>query len=79
MATFTDLVAGRIGHRREEFLAGLSPEPLGSLEATLAAGVRALWHRLPEEDADGREALPAGPAAAVDGSRSVRALSSGAD
>ena len=80
MASFTDLVAGRIQQRRQEFLAGLAPEPSGNLEAVLAAGVHTMWQPL-EPDSLGTppDGLPPGPAAAVDGSRAVRALNSGAD
>lgn len=80
MASFTDLVAGRIRQRRQEFLAGLSPEPQGSIEAELEVGVRSMWHSLAPDMSDARaEGLPPAPAAAVDGSRAVRALNSGAD
>jgi hypothetical protein len=80
MASFTDQVAARIQQRRPEFLAGLAAEPHDSVEATLAAGMRLLWHPLPPERVSVRqEELPAGVVAAVDGSRSIRALNSGAD
>ena len=80
MASFTDLVAGHIQQRRQEFLAGLAPEPRGTLEAVLAAGVHTMWQPL-EPDSSGMQpdGLPPGPAVAVDGSRAVRALNSGAD
>jgi len=81
MASFTDLVAGRIQQRRQEFLAGLSPEPQDSLESELKAGVQTLWHPLDPAEFSGAqiEGLSSGLAAAVDGSRAVRALNSGAD
>ncbi len=80
MASFTDLVAGRLRQRRQEFLAGLAPEPSGDLEDRLAAGVVAMWHRLmPDPAGMAEDASPPQPAAAVDGSRAVRALNSGAD
>lgn len=79
MASFTDRVAGRIQQRRAEFLSGLVPEPHGDVEAVLAAGVRALWHPLDLVTAGmPPDGLPPEPAA-VDGSRAVRSLNSGAD
>ncbi|HEX6819335.1 MAG TPA: DNA double-strand break repair nuclease NurA [Ktedonobacterales bacterium] len=80
MASFTDLVAGRIRHRRQEFLAGLSPEPQGSIEDVLEAGVQSLWRPLAPDVSDAQvERFPPGLAAAVDGSRALRALNSGTD
>lgn len=80
MASFTDLVAGRIQQQQHEFLAGLSPEPRGTFEDELAACMQSWWHPLQSNSPGAQvEDLPATPAAAVDGSRAVRALNTGAD
>jgi len=80
MASFTDLVAGRIQQRRQEFLAGFSPKAHGSLEVLLEAGVQTLWHPLVLDSSNAPiKGTPTEPAAAVDGSRAIRALNSGAD
>lgn len=80
MASFTDLVAGRVQQRRKEFLASLSSEPQGSLEAALENGLHTLWHPLDAGASGVRSEAPSpGSVAAVDGSRAVRALNSGAD
>src|SRR5919201_270491 len=80
MASFTDLIVSRIRSRQQEFLAGLSSEPVDDVEEQLACGVRTLWHALDNVTGTNEsQSLPTGPAAAVDGSRAVRALNSGAD
>jgi hypothetical protein len=80
MASFTDLIVSRIRFRQQEFLAGLSSEPVDDVEEQLASGVRSLWHALDNVPATNEsQSLATGPAAAVDGSRAVRALNSGAD
>ena len=78
MASFTDLVAERIHFRREEFLAGLSSEPDDEVEQLLATGIQAHWHPFELEHTQNMD-QSISPAAAVDGSRAIRALSSGAD
>jgi hypothetical protein len=80
MASFTDLIVSRIRSRQQEFLAALSSEPVDDVEEQLASGVRSLWHALDNVPATNEsQSLATGPAAAVDGSRAVRALNSGAD
>ena len=78
MASFTDLIAERLHFRREEFLAGLSSKPDDEVEHLLARGIQAHWHPFePEHTRNMDQSIS--PAAAVDGSRAIRALSSGAD
>ena len=78
MASFTDLIAERIYFRREEFLAGISSKPDGEVEYLLAKGIQAHWHPFePENTMIMDQSIS--KVAAVDGSRAIRALSSGAD
>jgi hypothetical protein len=78
MASFTDLIAERLHFRREEFLAGLSSEPDNEVEQLLATGIQAHWHPFePEHTRNLDQSIS--PAAAIDGSRAIRALSGGAD
>ncbi len=78
MASFTDLIAERIHFRREEFLAGLSSEPDDEVEYLLAKEIQAHWHQFePENNRNMDRSIS--QVAAVDGSRAIRALSSGAD
>lgn len=78
MASFTDLIAERIRFRREDFIAGLSSEPDGELEHLLAQEIQVHWHPFEPENlrVTNQHLLRV---AAVDGSRAIRALSSGAD
>ena len=78
MASFTDLIAERLHFRREEFLAGLSSEPDNEVEQLLATGIQAHWHPFELEHTRHLD-QSISPAAAIDGSRVIRALSSGAD
>ncbi len=78
MASFTDLIAERIHSRREEFLAGLSSEPDDEVEYLLAKEIQAHWHPFEPENS-GNMDQSISQVAAVDGSRAIRALSSGAD
>ena len=78
MASFTDLIAERIHLRREEFVAGLSSKPDDEVEYLLAKGIQAHWHLFEPENTR-RMDQSISPVAAVDGSRAIRALSSGAD
>ncbi len=78
MASFTDLIAERIYLQREEFLAGLSSEPDDEVEYLLAKAIQAHWHPCEPENT-GNIDLTITQVAAVDGSRAIRALSSGAD
>jgi hypothetical protein len=78
MASFTDLIAERIHFRREEFLAGLSSEPDDEVEQLLATGIQAHWHPFEPENTRNMD-QSVSQVAAVDGSRAIRALSSGAD
>src|SRR5260370_16480804 len=78
MTSFTDLVAERIDFRREEFLAGISSKPDDEVEHLLAKAIQAHWHPFePENTRNIDQTLS--QMAAVDGSRAIRALSSGAD
>lgn len=78
MASFTDLIAERIHFRRADFLAGLSSEPNGEVEHLLAEGIQAHWHSFePKDIRNVHQSIS--QAAAIDGSRAIRALSSGAD
>jgi NurA domain len=78
MASFTDLIAERIHFRREEFLAGLSSKPGNEVEYLLAKGIQAHWHPFePDNTRNVNQSIS--QVAAVDGSRAIRALSSGAD
>jgi len=78
MASFTDLVAERIYFRREEFLASISSKPDDDVEHLLAEAIQAHWHPFePENTRNIDQTLS--QVAAVDGSRAIRALSSGAD
>ena len=78
MASFTDLIAERIHFRREEFLAGLSSKPDDEVEYLLAKGIQAHWHPFEPENTRNMD-QSISHVAAVDGSRAIRALSSGAD
>ena len=78
MASFTDLIAERIYFRREEFLAGISSKPDGEVENLLAKGIQAHWHPFEPENTRNMD-QSISQVAAVDGSRAIRALSSGAD
>ena len=78
MASFIDLMAQRIHLRREEFLAGLSREPDSEVEDLLSTGIQAHWHPFHPKDMGNVHERPSS-IAAVDGSRAIRALSSGAD
>ena len=78
MASFTDLIAERIHFRRKEFLAGLSSEPDDEVEYLLAKGIQAHWHPFEPENTRNMD-QSISQVAAVDGSRAIRALSSGAD
>jgi hypothetical protein len=78
MTSFTDLIAERIHSRREEFLAGLSSKPDDEVESLLAKGIQAHWHPFEPENS-GNMDQSRSQVAAVDGSRAIRALSSGAD
>jgi hypothetical protein len=78
MASFTDLIAERIHFRREEFLAGLSSEPDDEVEYLLAKAIQAHWHPFEPENTRNIDQTIS-QAAAVDGSRAIRALNSGAD
>ena len=78
MASFTDLFAERIHFRKEEFLAGLSSKPTNEVEYLLARGIQAHWHPFESENT-GKTKQSTSLVAAVDGSRAIRALSSGAD
>ncbi|HEU0001207.1 MAG TPA: DNA double-strand break repair nuclease NurA [Ktedonobacteraceae bacterium] len=78
MASFTDLIAERIHFRKEEFLAGFASKPTDELEYLLAQGIQAHWHPFePENTRNMPQSIS--QVAAVDGSRAIRALSSGAD
>src|SRR6266702_4111796 len=78
MASFTDLIAERIHFRREEFLASISNKPDDEVEYLLAKGIQAHWHPFePENTRNMGQSIS--QVAAVDGSRAIRALSSGAD
>lgn len=76
MASFTDIIAHSIFTRRAEFLTSLSPQSHDRIEQVLSAGVRAHWHPLPNEKHDDMLSMRVG---AVDGSRAIRSLNSGAD
>ena len=78
MASFTDLIAERIHFRREEFLAGLSSKPDDEVEYLLAKRIQAHWHPFEPENTRNMD-QSISQVAAVDGSRAIRALSSGAD
>ncbi len=78
MVSFTDLIAERIYFRREEFLAGISSKPDGEVENLLAKGIQAHWHPFEPENTRNMD-QSISQVAAVDGSRAIRALSSGAD
>lgn len=78
MASFTDLIAERIHFRREDFLAGISNKPSDEAESLLATAVQAHWHPLEPEQIVNRDQIIS-QAAAVDGSRAIRALNCGAD
>jgi hypothetical protein len=78
MASFTDLIAERIHFQREEFLAGISSKPDGEVEYLLAKGIQAHWHPFEPENTRNMDQSKS-QVAAVDGSRAIRALSSGAD
>ena len=79
MASFTDLVADRIQQRLDEFKESIDNSPKNDLERELAQGVRTHWHELDGILPAGAPQVPNAPAAAVDGSRAVRALNTGAD
>ena len=79
MASFTDLIAERIHFRREEFLAGLSSKPDDAVEYLLAKAIQARWHPFEPEENTRDVDQSISQAAAIDGSRAIRALSSGAD
>ena len=76
MASFTDLIASHIKEHQSEFLAGIVPDPQTPLEELLASSLRRLWRPLPASAPSGAPALPV---VAVDGSRAIRALNTGAD
>jgi NurA domain len=78
MASFTDLIAERIHFRREEFLAGMSSKPDDEVEYLLAKGIQAHWHPFEPENTTNSDQVIS-QVAAADGSRAIRALSSGAD
>ncbi|HEU5375667.1 MAG TPA: hypothetical protein VFV38_09530, partial [Ktedonobacteraceae bacterium] len=78
MASFTDLIAQRIYDQRDELLACLSPHPQGDSEHELATKVEAYWHPLLRENVESPD-QPQLRVGAVDGSRAVRSLNSGAD
>lgn len=78
MASFTDLIAERIYSRRENFLASLSNTPSDEIENLLAKGMQAHWHPFESKKIQ-HMVQNISNVAAVDGSRAIRALSSGAD
>jgi hypothetical protein len=78
MTSFTDLIAERIHFRREEFLAGMSSNTDDEVEYLLAKGIQAHWHPFEPENTTNSDQVIS-QVAAVDGSRAIRALSSGAD
>lgn len=78
MASFIDLMAQSIHRRREEFLAGLSREPDSEVEDLLSTGIQAHYHPFHPKDIGDAHERPSS-LAAVDGSRAIRALNSGAD
>lgn len=78
MASFTDLIAQRIYDQRDELLACLSPHPQGDIEHELATKVETYWHPLLRENVESPD-QPQLRVGAVDGSRAVRSLNSGAD
>ena len=78
MASFTDLIAERIHFRKEEFLSGLSSKPDDEVEHLLARGIQGHWHPFEPENIRSIDQTFS-QVAAVDGSRAIRALSSGAD
>lgn len=78
MASFTDLIAERIYSRRENFLASLSNTPSDEIENLLAKGMQAHWHPFESKKIQNM-VQNISNVAAVDGSRAIRALSSGAD
>src|SRR5450755_4856655 len=78
MASFTDLIAESIYARREDFLVGLSSKPDDEVEYLLAQGMQDHWHLFEHENIR-KTHQSISQAAAVDGSRAIRALSSGAD
>lgn len=78
MVSFTDLISERIHIRREDFLASLSNIPDDEVEHLLAKGIQTHWHSFSTENIlNVAQSIP--KVAAVDGSRAIRALSSGAD
>jgi hypothetical protein len=78
MASFIDLMAQKIFLRRGEFVAALSGEQNSEVERRLAIGVQEHWHSFVSEKAS--NPYPDRPlVGAVDGSRAIRALSTGAD
>ena len=77
-SSFRDLMAQRIHRRREEFIAGLSHEPDSEVEDLLSTSIQAHWHPFHPKDIGNAYERPSS-IAAVDGSRAIRALNSGAD
>lgn len=78
MASFIDLIAQKIFLRHGEFVAALSGEQNGEVEHRLAIGIQGHWHSFVSEKAS--NPYPDRPlVGAVDGSRAIRALSTGAD
>lgn len=78
MASFVDLIAQKISSQRGNFAATLSDGQNGEIERRLAIGVREHWHAFIAGEVS--NAYPEKPlVGAVDGSRAIRALSTGAD